>query len=510
MTETQSVPSLQTAAADFDPIGIRWHYLSTEGRAWLEALPTQQSLATVVKTSVRRWVRRFAPGVYLKEVHYRGLRALVKTFTGGNACGEGAVLLRLAQQGITVPEVLAFGSERQSGILKRDVLITKEAAANQSLLQFMQEIYPHLEFPAKARVAADFADFIRNLHDRGVIQRDLHIDNLLVRPMPAGTGFVLLDAQRVTIKTGSLTVSDRTMNLAVLLCNFWNLAGTTQCFRFLRRYGVGWESAADRLRLNRIKHLALALSRRSWDAHAQQSLATNAHFVKQHSDGFSIYRMRRDDATRVLDRLLPDPDRVLNQGVILKDGRTVKAARVDIDGRWYFLKRYNCKGWSYRLRNAMRRSRAKRTWLNTWGFRLRHVPVPEPLICLEQRRLRLLERSYLLSQFVADARPLNHVWEELDEPLRETTIIHIAILLGRIHRFGGAHGDLKWNNLLTTIRDGRPQVTFSDLDGSRMIPGAGRLKRLKDVKRFLQDLEERDRTGHYQEMFVRTWQRWAR
>jgi tRNA A-37 threonylcarbamoyl transferase component Bud32 len=509
MIGRQVTSAVPTSPLQFQPAGIRWHYLKAEGRTWLEALPTENSPGQVIKASVRRWVLRFAPGVYLKEVRYHSVRALAKSVAGGNACREGAMLLRLARLGVPVPEVLAFGSQRRCGILTRDVLITKEVEADGSLLHFMQKDHPSLVFRTKRQVTADFADFIRNLHDLGVIQRDLHIDNLMVRRLAAGTDFVLLDAQRVTIKARSLTSTERAENLAVLLCNFWSLAGTTQCFRFLRCYGLGWKTPEERDRLQHIKQLALALSRRSWDAHACQSLTTNAHFIKEARDSFGIYRIRRDEEAELLDRLLPDPDRILDQGVILKDGRTVKAARVDIDGRHYFLKRYNCKGWGYRLRNAFRRSRAKRVWLNTWGFWLRHLPVPQPLICLEERRLRLLERSYVLSAYVQDARPLNQVWQDLDESQRHTALIHIAMLLGRIHRFGGAHGDLKWNNLLLTIANGTPRVIFSDLDGSRVIPAASRLKRIKDVRRFLRDLEERDTTGLYRELFLRTWRHWA-
>ncbi len=64
---------------------------------------------------------------------------------------------------------------------------------------------------------------------------------------------------------------------------------------------------------------------------------------------------------------------------------------------------------------VLRRRRARRTWLNTWAIRLRHLPVPEPLLCLEERGLGLSNRSCLLTEFLADARPLRAMWDELDE-----------------------------------------------------------------------------------------------
>ncbi len=135
------------------------------------------------------------------------------------------------------------------------MLITKEVAATQSLLEFMQQTYPTLEPTPKRELATDLAGFIRHLHDQGVIQRDLHINNLLLRMTATGTEFVLLDAQRVTIQARSLTISQRILNLAVLLCNFWRLASTTQCLRFLRDYGLDCRARKDRWRLRTIKSI---------------------------------------------------------------------------------------------------------------------------------------------------------------------------------------------------------------------------------------------------------------
>jgi hypothetical protein len=75
---------------------------------------------------------------------------VAKSVAGGNACREGATLLRLARLGVPVPEVLAFGSLRRCGILTRDVLITKEVEADGSLLHFMEKVYPALISAPKA------------------------------------------------------------------------------------------------------------------------------------------------------------------------------------------------------------------------------------------------------------------------------------------------------------------------------------------------------------------------
>lgn len=510
MMATPSPGTTASTEAGFDPDGIRWHFLSADGRAWLEQLATIKPHAFPVKTSIRRWVCRFPPGIYVKQVQYRGLRALGKSLAGGNACREGISFLQLAQRGVAVPTVLGYGSERHFGILKRDVLITKEVAADHSILQFMQDLYPRLKPKSKREFASDLADFVRHLHDQGVIQRDLHINNLLLRRTTGGHSFVLLDAQRVSIQTRSLTLSQRLLNIAVLLCNFWRLASTTQCLRFLRDYGLSWNDAQGRAHLFQIKRLALKLSRHSWDAHSRLAMGSNAHFIAERRDGFIIHRMRRDDLDGLLDDLLPNPDRLVDQGKSDNDGRNPGAVRLRFDGRWYVLQRYQYQGWRSQLGNVCRRSRAQRTWLNTWGMRMRHLPVPEPLICMDKRRFRLLKCSYLLTEYVIAAQPLSACWQDFDATQRRDTLIHLGMELGRLHRFGGIHGNLTWNNLLITLAGGQPRLTLVGLDASRMIPAASPLQCLLDVRVFLRDLDHRHPDGHYRRLFLDTWNRWSR
>ncbi|HBZ56233.1 MAG TPA: hypothetical protein DEO88_12575 [Syntrophobacteraceae bacterium] len=507
----ETTPPRTTTSPDegFDPVGIRWHFLSDEGRTWLEQFETGRAHVCPIKTAVRRWVYRFAPGIYVKQVRYQGLRALGKSLAGGNACREGANFQQLERRGIAVAEVLAYGSERHFGVLKRDVLITKEVAAEHSLWQFMQDVYPALEPQTKRRLASALADFVRQLHDRGVIQRDLHVDNLLVCQMDGDYRFVLLDAQRISLRKRSLSRTQRLLNLAVLLCNFWRLASTAQCLRFLRDYGLSWNGAQGRSHLYLIKRLALKLSRHSWDAHARRALGNNARFIAERRDGFTIHRTRRDDVDEMLGALLSDPDRLLDQGKT--DGnRTIGAVQVKLDGPWTFLQGYRYQGWRSRLWNARQGGQARRVWLNLWSLRTRHVPVLEPLLCMDRQCFRLPERCYLVSEYVADARPLSSCWQDLDATQRRDALIHLGMELGRMHRFGGIHGQLTWNNLLLTFVDARPQITLVGLDAARMLPAAGPLRCQLDIRVFLHDLDDRDPDGSHRRLFLDVWKRWSR
>ena len=244
---------------------------------------------------------------------------------------------------------------------------------------------------------------------------------------------------------------------------------------------------------------------RGWKRQARQCLGDNDRFARENRAGFRIYRQRTDETETALDYLLPDPDRAFEGARILKEGSRNHAGVVEIAGVHYVLKRYNCRGWSYRLGNAFRRSRAVRTWLVNWQYLVRGVPVPEPLLCLEERRWRLLSRSYILMEFVENTVSLRNRWGQLmaEEKLRFMELF--GAMLGRMHRVGMLHGDLKWDNLLVGREPARETVRLVDLDGSSIVTRCAPGQARKDFDRFLKDLAEG--SEHLRDRVIRAWER---
>ena len=491
-------------AATISLQGVEWQYVSPEGRTLLADLAGDGFSGEIVKAIPKRQVVR-RPGVFAKEVRYRGWAALFKTISGGTACREGRISLKLAESGIAVPQVLAYGAEKQKSSIHRDLLLTREESGAKSMVEVVRGLYPQMPAREKFLLVEEFATFIKRLHDIGVFHADLHIGNILWAPERAsGHRFVLLDTDRVTLKKGPLSKSQRTDNLALLLSNLWTLVSRSQRFRFLCVYGVHPDLEGRRF-IAELAAKALRHATKICRKKALASLGNNRRFGKEERNGFTVFYRKRPGVEAILDSLLVDPDGILEKGRILKAGNTVRAARVELNGRYYFLKRFNCKGWSYSLKNAFRRSRAVRSWLISWGFRLRSLPVPEPLICLEERRMRLLKRSYILFNFVENSEPLTGVWPRLDAVEKKGILARLALLFGKLHLFGGVHGDLKWNNILV---NGQGALFLIDLDGSKIVgPGKYRSKR-KDLDRFLVDLAKAQPGNKDQAFFLKCWERW--
>jgi tRNA A-37 threonylcarbamoyl transferase component Bud32 len=442
--------------------------------------------------------------MYLKEVHYHGFGVLLKSLGSGTACKEGRVSRKLAELGICVPQVIGYGKAASGGVIRRDVLLTREVAGGKSLFDFIHRDFPRLPFCEKRKFVRGFAAYIRKLHDAGALHADLHVGNILLVAEGHEFNFVLLDNDRLSLKSREISTRQRINNLALVLSNLRFHLSRTQYLRFFQEYGfpLGEEGLAF---LAALERKVLAHTNKICNEKARKCLSNNRRFSKEHRQGFTIYRKSGLRSKNIVDTLFPDPDEVLDRGEVLKAGRTVQAATVFIDGRKYFLKRYNDKGFIYRLRNAFRKSRAVRTWLVSWEFLYRGLPGPEPILCLEERSFRFLKRSYILYEYVDNSLCLPQKWPLLDSQTRKFILIRLAIKLGWMHRTGGIHGDLKWNNLLI---DENNNIYFIDFDGSRVsFPGKSQII-AKDLKRFLIDLSKFEEDEDLKLFFTNVSNKW--
>lgn len=246
---------------------------------------------------------------------------------------------------------------------------------------------------------------------------------------------------------------------------------------------------------------------RTWHREARQSLGSNDRFVREERHGFLILRQRTPVADVALEFLLPDPDRAFDHARILKRGSRTHAGVIEIGRVRYVLKRYNCRGWSYRIGNAFRRSRAVRTWLVNWQYLVRGIPVPEPLLCLEERHCRLLERSYILMDFVEDTVSLRKRWAQLVEADKLRFGEFFGALLGTMHRVGMLHGDLKWDNILVGNVPSWETVRLVDLDGSKATARFSLKRAHKDLARFLKDLDKEEGSVNLRSRVIAAWQK---
>ena len=155
------------------------------------------------------------------------------------------------------------------------------------------------------------------------------------------------------------------------------------------------------------------------------------------------------------------------------------------------IKRYNYQSTFYALKNLFRTSRAKRVWKVAQTLVASNIPTPLPISFLEQRKGRLLIKSFFISQKIDGARPLNAAIHELkatrssyDTRQKKMLIQQVAHLVKNLHECGICHRDLKSSNILVQKTAGQIyNLYLVDLDSAQVQTRLRVKERIRDLAR---------------------------
>ncbi|HQA81854.1 MAG TPA: lipopolysaccharide kinase InaA family protein [Syntrophales bacterium] len=203
-----------------------------------------------------------------------------------------------------------------------------------------------------------------------------------------------------------------------------------------------------------------------------------------------------------------DPDSFFDRGEPIRSAwksRIIDKAKVQMEGQSFFIKRYNCLGKMYQLKNLARKSKALKAWLAGRQLLQSGISTPNPVICMEEYRFGLLERSYLCCDFIQGARNLLDLWPELDHEERMGLLGLAGIETGNLHRLGCLHGDLNWRNVLVRGKDDGGKIFLVDLDGCRFSRHLGEKSARRDLRHFYRDLDRNHASAGYIDHFTDSW-----
>lgn len=308
--------------------------------------------------------------------------------------------------------------------------------------------------------------FSARLHNANLIHTDLHADNLMV----ANNKLYLLDAGAVT-QTGS--EKEKLKNLAMFIaqsrlsqhekliaarCFYEEIRGFTLDVDLLtREVRSYWEK--------RKNDYLKKVFRNSTDVHA---LKNKAQFVL----------VRRSCLTASLKAILENPDKAIDEGVILKDGNSQTVSQVVVDDMPLVIKRYNQNTIWTRIKRKLGFSRARNCWRYAHLLSMAGIKTPIPVAIIEVAK----GAAYYICMY-AGGEKLSLYYKKgknidlLMRPLRR--------LFYRMHAARLTHGDLKAANIM--VSDGK--LSLIDLDAMTENALNYSYRRKKDLNRFLENFQ---------------------
>lgn len=178
-----------------------------------------------------------AGGEYLVKAYEASFMARMSPL---RFCASGRELHTLeaaSLAGLPTPRAMALYSAR--GKPSVNFLVIEKVAGTSELESYLQREQDRLreDTVLSRRFIADFAGFVASLHKGGLLHKDLHLRNILVRPPRAGNpaGFFVIDLAGEEVTGTTPPEPARRANLAQLALCFPEAQATARR-RFLREY----------------------------------------------------------------------------------------------------------------------------------------------------------------------------------------------------------------------------------------------------------------------------------
>ncbi|MHC4294180.1 MAG: lipopolysaccharide kinase InaA family protein [Planctomycetota bacterium] len=348
------------------------------------------------------------------------------------------------------------------------------------------------------------AETIGQMHAAGVIHRDLHAGNVLIRTDTPQPTPVLMDLHRMK-RRRRLSRRARVANLAQLFHDRLDWTTRTERLRFLKHYlqvsgadGTlrGWGLMVEQFARRHRRRLYAQRDRRiindnkyferiklpgAWRGHVV--LASKRNLT---DSAAACVTFKADDWRSVLGR----PQKLLMGNGIetVKDTPSVKVIRrtLEVAGNKldvYVKRPRRRRAWKILL-DCFRSARPIRAFRLGHALLTRRIATALPLVALERRIGPLLLDSILITETV-DAPKLNEFLnkrlgdageevESLDPPQRRQlareVLWQMGRLLQRLHDNNFHHRDLKGPNMLVQWSEDRsPQIVLVDLDGLQRV-----------------------------------------
>ena len=410
-------------------------------------------------------------------------------FRTSPAMAEWRLARRLSARGVPIAPHLAVGETRFLRTLQEASLITEGLPGWETISDFlaghgegrMRAVEPGL----RQAFARELGKFVRLLHDRGVLQVDLHGSNILMRVVSGQPEFRLVDLDGIIVHR-RVPWSGRVANLITLHIYFALHSSRADRLRFLCAY-LGDDKAARLPKLSRrIESVAARAVKFSRRERALRCLKINRDFGRLKGAGL-VWHGRRDLFNTEAEVVIENPNRLLTQPrVLIKDSPSSTVGHC----MGFIIKRTNPKKLLNWIKDLFRPSRARDAYLKAYQLELCEIPTPKAVAYADWRHLGFLRHSYLITVEVAGAKTLDQfVRANPQMPLagRRDLIRRLARLVASLHDAGFSHRDMKVLNILVGSEPER-KLYVIDLDG------------LNDVgeispRRVLKDLARLDRTA---------------
>ena len=318
------------------------------------------------------------------------------------------------------------------------------------------------------KVISAVARVVSAIHEEGFFYRDLHAGNILVDTSDDDTLVIYpIDFHKVW-HFSKLPAWMRVRDLAQLK-NSLSSSASDQ-WRFLKEYTRQSPSIKNPLKefAGQINKKASQLWRVHLRSRTKRCLVESSEFAVRKGTQLSLYYRKTYTEGQIRAILKQyDTGSLSSHRTVLKETLKERVSSVTVSSQDGTCKRFLIKesrftGLCNSIVRTFTRSRSKRSWIAARGLQVRGIQTPVAIALIEDKRLGLLKRTILITEFLDDAYELNDYVLKcfgtkdnlLKNNRKDCFIAELAHQLQKMHSQGIYHADLKSNNILVTEKGG--------------------------------------------------------
>jgi len=364
-------------------------------------------------------------------------------------------LQELSKRDIDAPKPLLFARDTESGW----VIVTQKIQNAQNLRDIWENTTEKKE---KIELLTLLTRHLARHHQKGILQKDIHLGNYILKE----DKLFALDPDKMKFLQSPVNkpkAIDQLAHLNSILPNEYN----HEIEKIFDEYA--------RLRNWSLTKQDLTVLRKSLSTYRKigtknflrKSLRTSRRFQK-------IRQKNRTGITGIAEKnfyektdylkFVKNIDDLMKNGQIIKRGNTCFVSLVETGGLRIVIKRYNHKGLFHSIRHTIKKSRARRNWLNSHRLTLLNIPTPKPLAFIEILKAPIIFNSYFITQYV-EGQKLSDILSDssTDNKKKNQAIEEFKKIIAKLSKHHITHGDLKHSNIIIT--DTGPVLT--DLDAMK-------------------------------------------
>jgi tRNA A-37 threonylcarbamoyl transferase component Bud32 len=450
-----------------------------------------------IKDSRVRWAAIYpVPGphsLFIKKYRVRDWKDRLKSLlTASKARKEWKISRAFRGKGVRIPEPVGVMEKRHRGFLVESIYISEAMDGFQPLMDFITERFGGEELTEedkaeKRRHVQLLGDTVRRIHEGGLFHGDLHAGNFLTRRSGEGELY-LIDLHWARMER-ALSRRQRFWNIAQLFYSLNSILDQRDKETFLEAYA----GSPSQPLLTRVDKLAGRIQRRHQRSRVKRCLKESSLFTVDRWDGYRLYRRRDVSRMALMDMIHAHREIVENSpSRLLKNSPKTVVSMVETpleSAPRTCVKQYRwITAWA-RVKDCFRYSKGKASWIAANELFRKGISQLKPLGYIEKRHLGLLQESYFLMESPADYLEMDRFLikvfgsgpSDARTPKKRPFIQEFAGCIGRLHREGIFHSDLKTCNILTRERVGGWDFSFIDLDAVHLGTEVNAKRALKNL-----------------------------